>query len=235
MTDNKRIVRGEFEDYLRELYRCRDCSLPGDPAPAPPAGRILSGARLDVLLVGWNAQVKGYRPDGTPPYERWRDDAAAEVEREVNKPGPFSRLVGRLLPRGLTLGDRVANTRVWKVPSARKEITDSERARICASKHLLRELGLLRPRLVLTYDKDAARFFVNQAEALGVSVVTQSQWPSVVGWSNPHRAWGWPLALLAVTGKRDKTHAEVAYIQEKGAELLAECNRLEREPCPEVE
>jgi len=229
VTNGERNVGRDLEDYLKELYSCRDCSLPGEAAPAPPAGRIESGSRLDVLLVGWNPQVKGYRPDGTPPYERWRDEAAAELEREINRPGPFTTLVGRLLPRGLSFGDRVINTRVWKVPTESKKGSDSARAIICAKTHLLRELEILRPRLVLTYDMHAAKFFVDHATARGVSVVTGSEWPSVMGWSTPQRAWGWPLALLAVTGKRDKTHAEVDFIRDKGAELLAECNRLERE------
>jgi hypothetical protein len=34
---------------------------------------------------------------------------------------------------------------------------------------------------------------------------------------------------LAVTGKRDKTHDEVAFIRAKGAELMAECIRAEDE------
>jgi len=160
VTNGERNVGRELEDYLKELYSCRECSLPGDEAPAPPAGRIGSGTRLDVLLVGWNPQVKGYRPDGTPPYERWRDEAAAEIERETNRPGPFSNLVGRLLPKGLTLRDRVANTRVWKVPTKSKKSSDFGRAMLCAKKHLLRELEILRPRLILTYDKHAADFFV---------------------------------------------------------------------------
>ncbi len=96
--------------------------------------------------------------------------------------------------------------------------------------HLSREVEMLRPRLVLTYDKTAANFFVDKATALGVSVVPGSPWPSVVGWSTPHRAWGWPLALLAVKGTYAMSHDETDFICAKGAELLAECNRLEQEP-----
>ena len=117
---------------------------------------------------------------------------------------------------------------MWRVPTRNKRVGDAPRARTCAKKHLLRELEILHPRLVLTYDKDAANFFVEEATARGVSVVRNNcSWPSVVGWSSPHGAWGWPLGLLAVTGKHDKSHAEIAFIRDKGTELLAQCKRLE--------
>lgn len=220
------LEEGDLDAFMKDLYRCRDCSLPGPGSPAPPSGRLTSGRRIDVLLVGWNPQIRDYEAEATLPYEQWREAAASGIERAS---APFRNLVGRLLPTDLELGDpRVANTRVWKWPSRTKTDADGPRARACAEKHLWREVELLRPRLLLTYDKDAAGFFIDAISARGIAVEQTSRWPSVIGWTGVHRAWGWPMALLAVSGKRDKTHDEVAFIRSKGAELLAACVRAER-------
>ena len=228
VTDHIRVVGDDFEEFLAELYGCRVCSLSCEGAPAPPAGRIGVGASLDVLLVGWNPQVRDYARQASLSYEGWRAEAASELERASV---PFRHLVGRLLPLGVELGGgRVANTRVWKWPTATKTSGDSARAGACAEKHLWREVELLRPRLILTYDKNAADFFLRAATARGVPVDQQNSWPSVVGWAAPHRAWGWPMALLLITGKRDKTHEEIAFISDRGAKLLEEC--VLSEPAP---
>lgn len=228
MTDLRRSTGEALDDFLKGLYSCRDCSLSLAGAPAPPAGRIGTSERLDVLLVGWNPQVRDYGRQASLPYDHWRAEAASELERAS---GPFRHLVGRLLPPGVELGGgRVANTRVWKWPTATKTGGDAARAVRCAEKHLWREVELLQPRLVLTYDKNAADFFLGEARARAVAVEEQHSWPSVAGWTAPHRTWGWPMALLAVTGKRDKTHDEVAFIRERGAALLAECVRAEQAP-----
>ena len=57
---------------------------------------------------------------------------------------------------------------------------------MCAKKHLLRELEILHPRLVLTYDKDAANFFVKEQPRLTVFATMALQGARLAGHRSTH-------------------------------------------------
>jgi hypothetical protein len=204
--------------YLRGLYDCRLCATENQEGfPAPPHGRLRG---VDILLVGWNPQARDY-PQTTPGFEEWRQQGETGLERAS---GPFEGLVGRLLPDGYRLDDgRVCNTRVWKWPSADKARADQAAAERCANVHLWAEALILRPKLILTYDSDAANFFARAAVERGIPVHPgpPEVRPSVVkGWTAPSAVWGWPMGLLLVTGLRAKLANEVSWIRSKGLDLI---------------
>lgn len=209
----------DLSTFTRDLYDCRACALDDDSLghAIPPHGPLLE-RKIDVLLVGWNPQLRGTEPK--PEFETW----CARGAKALNPAdAPFRTLVGRLLPSGYSLDDgRVANTRVWKWPTPTKRKADYERAARCADRHLWREVQLLQPRLLITYDVDAAEFFLGRARGLGVPVeVPEPAMRSAIrGWSRSNAAWGWPLAILAVTGIRAKSTLQVEFIRLKGSELL---------------
>lgn len=209
----------DLSTFMRDLYDCRACALDDDSLghAIPPHGPLLE-RKVDVLLVGWNPQLRETEPK--PDFETW----CARGARALNPAhAPFRALVGRLLPSGYSLDDgRVANTRVWKWPTPTKRREDHERAKRCADRHLWREVQLLQPRLVITYDVDAAEFFLGRARDAGVPMeVPDSAMRSAIrGWCPSSAAWGWPLAILAVTGIRAKSTSQVDFIQRKGSELL---------------
>lgn len=211
----------DLDGFLRDLYDCRACARGGATGfSAPPHGRVAS-ARPDVLLLGWNPQVRGFPPE-RPSFEQWREDGAAGLE---NASAPFRALVGRLLPPGYSLSDgRVVNTRVWKWPSPDKRPEDQARARLCAERHLWRECELLRPRLLLTYDKDASSFFQDAARERGISMQPAPigiRSSAAVGWIETTDRWGWPMGAVLSTGLRAKARGEVDWIRAKAAEVLS--------------
>jgi len=212
-------TREALTTFMRELYDCRACALDNDPLghAIPPHGPIFE-RRTEILLVGWNPQLQG--TEAKPDFQTWCSRGAAALNPAA---APFRALVGRLLPSGYTLDDgRVANTRVWKWPTTTKKAADRECAIRCADTHLWREVQVLQPRLLITYDKDAADFFLQRARHFGVPVETpdRAMTSAIRGWSTSNAAWGWPLAILAVTGIRAKNAAQVEFIKRKGSELL---------------
>lgn len=196
-----------YEAALENMYGCvlaPRCADAGEGGwPAPPHGRV--NGPIDVLLVGWNPQIDGYPPRPTS-YEMWREDGAGGLERAVQRSDAWTRRVGGLIPPEMRLDTgRIVNTRVWKWPSRGKVTTPDHiaRARTCSNIHLEQERTALRPRVILTYDKHAAKHFQNLAHERGIPLEPAPEnMEHVVAWAQPSSAWGHPCGLLLLKGRQ---------------------------------
>lgn len=196
-----------YEQALRNIHACLhapQCADAGEGGwPAPPHGR--ARPPIDILLVGWNPQIADYRP--TPAtFEAWREDGAGGLERAVRAHDAWTRRIGGIVPPEIPLdGGRVVNTRVWKWPSRGKRSSREglERARACAACHLDEERAALQPRAIVTYDKHAAEFFLDQARSRGAVVHPPPEGHDyAVASAPPSNVWGHRCGLLLLKGRQ---------------------------------
>lgn len=205
----------DHESVMRGVYSCPSglTCRPGRGIlyPMPTRGR-LRGASPDVLLVGWNPRNNWYGRDAMPDYATWGQDGAAALEQTVAKGDPWARRVGSLLPPGRRLDDgRTMSTFLWKWPT-RFKTSGGESAfykERCVANHFRAELAALRPRVVVTHEREAAEHFAGEAERLGLplrepgSSVRASE---VLGWVETSTKWGWPMGLALVKDAEDTYH-----------------------------
>lgn len=178
--------------------------------PMPTRGRL--GKAVDILLVCWNPRNDWYSRVAMPDYPTWRAEGAAALEKAVAGRDEWARRLEPLLPSGRHLDDgRTMSTFLWKWPT-RFKTSGGESAFYagrCVANHLGAELRALRPKVILTHDREAAEHFAARAGELGLALrepgasVRASE---VLGWVEASDAWGWPMGLALVKDVEGEYH-----------------------------
>lgn len=226
-------VGAPLDKVAADIYRCPSglTCRPGKGAlyPLPTLGRAPEG-RLDILLVGWNPRRGDYTRTRLPEEPTWRREAAVALEESASEHDAFYRQVAQLLPEGHALDDgRVMATHLWKWPTRFKttgEATDFYVGR-CVANHLHAELAALKPRLIMTYETEAADWFASRAASLGLKLNPPApglRTSEIGGWVAPSEAWGWRcgLALVKDEPERGYDHNTKRWAKAAGARVLAE-------------
>jgi hypothetical protein len=220
-----------FADVQREVHACPGglTCRPGKGVryPAATKGRLVE-ERADVLFVAWNPRPDDCAHDAMPAFDDWRREGDAVLAAAT----PATRALAALLPEGRRLDDgRTAMTWLWRWPTRFRTATGDSRfyADRCIANHLWRELDVLRPRLLLAVDSDAAAWWREQAEARGLEVRVPPEGvrsAETVGWVAPSGAWGWPMGLVlvgdAADGARGHRDLTLKWARAAGARVLGE-------------
>lgn len=174
----------DLGSVCREIYACGEaqrCRPPGGRLyPAPPHGR--GEGTIEILLVGYNPQAGSYSDTVLPSYEEWIEEGRSGIERGFARNNAWSQKIRSLLPPG-TSAAALMNTRLWKWPSNKKAGAPVEMVELCTRLHLAREVAAISPRVILTYDKDAANWI--RGNVHGSVEPCPSEVPSreAIGWS----------------------------------------------------
>lgn len=170
---------------------------------------------IDVLMVGFNPQEKGY--DATPAdFAAWKAHGASKAPDALRY---FHRLFG-VGPEHPWDSVRLANTRVWKWPSRTQEAADEEKARTCSRVHLTAETDAFKPRVILAYNDAAAHFYQERLPNLTMRPMNNVRPFIVRGISSPFDDWGYRTTLLHVSGYKARTTDEKREIREAIAREL---------------
>lgn len=208
----------DLDAVLRGVHACPTglTCRPGRGVLYPMPTRGRGGAPVDVLLVSWNPRNDWYARVALPDYATWRAEGEAALEAAVQRADPWARRVGALLPPGRRLDDgRTRSTFLWKWPT-RFKTSEGESAFYagrCVANHLDAELRALRPRVILTHDREAARHFAAEAERRGLALRTPAsavRSSEVLGWVEASDAWGWPMGLALVKDVEGDYHENTA-------------------------
>lgn len=194
--------------------------------PVPPEGAP-EPTGAEVLFLGWNPRLRTDAPAALPPYEAWRRMAEERLRAEEAARTPLAQDLAALLPPPLALASRgILRAHLWKWPTRFKTAEGESLfyAQRCMRSHFEDELRLLRPRVLVTFHKEAADEMAHRAEALGVEV--RAPHPRVraseaLGWTLPSPAWGWRMGLVLLRDAPERYHADtLAWGRKAVAHLL---------------
>lgn len=131
----------DYEDMEREFYHCRACPLRREGGHGPVLSTGPCPAPL--MLVG---------------------EGPGSVEDEHGLPliGPSGQLLDRaLLSVGITR-DHVYVTNIVKCRPRGNRTPTQQEGYFCASRWLIREIGLVKPKVIIALGKPALRFFLGR-------------------------------------------------------------------------
>ena len=202
---------------------CRAClgTTTSKHWPAPPHGP-LSGLRADVLMIGWNPQIGEYEPP-PPSAEAWIQHGESKARDAAEY---FWWLFGHrdapAAEREFCLQRRIVNTRMWRWPGVAGKYRPEDRAAgwSCANAHLLDEIRIAQPKVILTYNDQAAAFIAVQPQVPASNPLGGASHKVVRGWIAESNPWGFNVRIILASGSKARSRQDRLMIRAAARECL---------------